>query len=79
MSINSKKIKNNTTKYNNLKKNLVKQSTDTILEWKEYFERSAAGCARGYREQGKCQHHWERWSESDDKWSVEADSRQPDF
>ena len=38
MSTNSKKIKNNTIKYNNLKKNLIRQSTDTILEWKEYFE-----------------------------------------
>lgn len=38
MSTNSKKIKNNTTKYNHLKKNLIRQSTDTILEWKEYFE-----------------------------------------
>ena len=38
MSINSKKIENSTTKYNNLKKNLINQSTDTILEWKEYFE-----------------------------------------
>lgn len=38
MSTNSKKIENNTTKYNNLKKNLTNQSTDIILEWKEYFE-----------------------------------------
>ena len=42
MSTNSKKIENSTTKYNNLKKNLTNQSTDTILdtilEWKEYFE-----------------------------------------
>lgn len=38
MSTNSKKIKNNTIKYNNLKKNLIRQSTDIILEWKEYFE-----------------------------------------
>lgn len=38
MSTNSKKIQNSTTKYNNLKKNLIRQSTDTILEWKEYFE-----------------------------------------
>lgn len=39
MSTNSKKIENNTTKYNNLKKNLIRQSTDTILEWKTYFKK----------------------------------------
>lgn len=38
MSTNNKKIENNTTKYNNLKKNLTNQSTDIVLEWKEYFE-----------------------------------------
>lgn len=38
MSTNNKKIENSTTKYNNLKKNLINQSTDTIMEWKEYFE-----------------------------------------
>ena len=38
MFTNNKKIENSTTKYNNLKKNLTNQSTDTILEWKEYFK-----------------------------------------
>lgn len=37
MSTNNKKIENNTTKYNNLKKNLINQSTDIILKWKKYF------------------------------------------
>lgn len=39
MSTNNKKIENSTTKYNNLKKNLINQSTDTILEWKAYFKK----------------------------------------
>ena len=38
MFTNNKKIENSTTKYNNLKKNLTNQSTDIILELKEYFE-----------------------------------------
>lgn len=39
MFTNNKKIENSTTKYNNLKKNLTNQSTDTILEWKTYFKK----------------------------------------
>ena len=38
MSTKTNKIENHTKSYNNLKKNLVNQSTDSILEWKKYFE-----------------------------------------
>lgn len=37
MSTKTITIENSTTKYNNLKKNLINQSTDIILEWKKYF------------------------------------------
>lgn len=37
MSTKTNKIENHTKSYNNLRKNLVNQSTDTILEWKKYF------------------------------------------
>ena len=38
MSTKHKKIENSSHKYKSLRKNLIKQSTDTILEWKRYFE-----------------------------------------
>lgn len=38
MFTKTNKIENHTKSYNNLRKNLVNQSTDTILEWKKYFE-----------------------------------------
>nr|DAZ55079.1 MAG TPA: hypothetical protein [Caudoviricetes sp.] len=50
MSTKSKKIKNSTKGYSNLKKDLEKQSTDTILEWKIYFNKlkDNVKCDTGY-------------------------------
>lgn len=50
MSTKSKKIKNSTKGYKNLRKDLEKQSTDTILEWKIYFDnlKYNVKCDTGY-------------------------------
>lgn len=39
MSTNTITNENLNSKYNRLLKNLINQSTDTILEWKAYFEK----------------------------------------
>ena len=39
MSTNTIIIKNRSPKYNRLLKDLSKQSTDTIMEWKTYFKK----------------------------------------
>lgn len=50
MSTKTKKIKNSIKGYKNLKKDLEKQSTATILEWKKYFNnlKDNVKCDTGY-------------------------------
>ena len=50
MSTKTKKIQNSTNDYKNLRKDLEKQFTDTILEWKIYFNnlKNSVKCDIGY-------------------------------